>query len=103
MTFKKGNTYNLRVPIKLNGINLKDSDVTKVVFKFDEIKKEFPSDEVSYDSANGLFLITFSQEETLKLSDEIEYEVAVKLQDEQVIRSDVKKTYSLKTIIEEAI
>ena len=49
MTFKKGNTYNLRVPVKLNKVNLKDTDVSKIVFKFGEIKKEFPSDGVSYD------------------------------------------------------
>lgn len=103
MTLKKGNTYNLRVPVKLNKVNLKETDVSKIVFKFGEIKKEFPGDNVSYDSTNAVFLINFSQEETLTFSDVVEYEVAVKLQNKQVIRSDVKRICSLKTIIEEVI
>lgn len=103
MTLKKGNTYNLKVPIKFNNVLLNDTDVSKVVFKFGEIQKEFPSESVSYDTDNSLFIVNFTQEDTLKLSDKVEYEVAVKFPSNQVVRSNVKETYSLKTIIEEVI
>lgn len=103
MTLKKGNTYSLKVPIKFNNVLLNDTDVSKVVFKFGEIQKEFPGESVSYDIDNSLFIVNFTQEDTLKLSDKVEYEVAVKFPSNQVVRSNVKETYSLKTIIEEVI
>lgn len=103
MTLKKGNTYNLKVPIRFNNVPLKDTDISKAVFKFGEIQKEFPGESVSYDTDNSLFIVDFTQEDTLKLSDKVEYEVAVKFPSNQVVRSNVKETYSLKTIIEEVI
>lgn len=103
MALKKGNTYNLKIPVKLNGEYVKDTDVSKVVFQIGEIQKEFPSEDVSYDAENSLFIVNLSQEDTLKFEEKVAYEVAVKFPNESVVRSEVKTTYALKTLIEEVI
>lgn len=101
MAFKKGNTYYLEMPVKINGETLQIENVEKVVFQIGEIRKEYPGEDVKYE--RELFVVYLSQEDTLKLNKDIEYEVAIKFSDGQVIRSEPKTTYSIKTIINEEI
>lgn len=103
MNFKQGNTYNLKIPVKMNGEPLDIDEVSKVVFKFNDIQKEFGTGDVSYDSEENYFVVNFSQEDTLKLKKEVKYEVAIKFKDDSVKRSIVKTTSTLYTIIEEEI
>lgn len=102
MVFKKGNTYELKAQIK----NVDVEEITKIVFKFNDIKKTYiangESEGVIYQGEN-IFIISLSQAETLSLSDEVEYEVAVKFNDNSVKKSLVYKTSNLKTIIQEVI
>lgn len=102
MVFKKGNTYELKAQIN----NVDIEEITKIVFKFNNIKKTYIADEESegviYQGEN-IFIISLSQQETLSLSDEVEYEVAVKFNDNSVKKSLVYKTSNLKTIIQEVI
>lgn len=103
MLLKQGNTYKLSCTIS----DIDIEDIAKIVFKFNEIKKVYlPNSEqsdVTY--SEGVFTVPLSQQDTLKLieNEKVEYEVAVKFTDEQVKRSRVEETRSLKTIIEEAI
>lgn len=101
MALKKGNTYYLEMPVKINGEPLQIENVEKVVFQIGEIRKEYPNEDVKYE--RELFVVYLSQEDTLKLNKDIEYEVAIKFLDGQVIRSEPKTTYSIKTIINEVI
>ena len=96
MVFKQGNTYQLKGKVK--GIDV--SEISKVVFKFNDIEKIYPTN-VTYE--NEVFTIPLTQQETLTLQDEVKYEVAVKFTNNQVKRSVVNETNSLYTIIEEAI
>ena len=98
MILKKGNTYQLKGKIK--GLDI--SEISKIVFQFNNVEKVYgEGGEVTYQ--DEIFTIPLSQEETLSLENEVEYEVAVKFNDNQVKRSVVKKTSALYTIIEEAI
>lgn len=102
MVFKKGNTYELQVKIS----NIDIEEISKIVFKFNDIEKTYvnnsQNEDVIYQS-DGTFIIYLSQNETLSLSSEVEYEVAIKFTDNSVKRSPVYATSSLKTIIQEAI
>lgn len=102
MVFKKGNTYELKVQID----NIDIEEITKIVFKFNDIEKTYiangESEGVTY-QGNNIFIINLSQAETLSLSNEVEYEVAIKFNDNSVKRSVVYTTSSLKTIIQEVI
>lgn len=100
MSLKQGNTYKLKAVINNVDIN----DISKIVFKFNDVEKEYNSDgsgDVTY--ADGTFTILFSQEDTLDFSEIVYYEVAVKFNDESVKRSNIQKTSALKTIIERVI
>ena len=102
MVFKKGNTYELKAQIN----NVDIEDIAKIVFKFNNIKKTYISGETSEDvvyQEDGTFIIYLSQQETLSLSNEVEYEVAIKFNDDSVKRSLVYKTSNLETIIQEVI
>ena len=100
MKFKKGNTYTLDVEIS----NINIEDISKIVFKFGDIEKEYNSEEqgeVIY--VDNKFIVSFSQEETLNFKKEVQIEVAIKFIDNSVKRSPIYSVYSLDTIIEEVI
>lgn len=100
MSLKQGNTYRLKAIID----NVDIDDISKIVFKFNDVEKTYESDgsgDVTY--ADGTFTIFFSQEDTLSFNEEVLYEVAVKFNDDSVKRSNVEKTYAFKTIIERVI
>ena len=97
---KQGNTYILKATIN----NVDIEDISKVIFKFNNIEKEYNTQstgDVTYDDGN--FIINLSQAETLTLDNTVYYEVAVKFTDNSVKRSNVKKTSTLNTIIEREI
>ena len=101
MDFKQGNTYILSG--RIEDVNIED--IAKVVFKFNDIEKKYMSDgsgDVSY--SEGIFEIRLSQADTLSLKkDKVAYEVAVKFTDNEVKKSPVYYTNSLKTIIKEEL
>ena len=100
MSLKQGNTYKLKAVIS----NIDITEISKIVFKFNDIEKEYKSDgsgDVTY--ADDTFTILFSQEETLDFPETVYYEVAVKFNDDSVKRSNVQKTSVFKTIIERVI
>lgn len=102
MVFKKGNTYELQVKIS----NIDIEEISKIVFKFNSIEKTYVRDSQNEDviyQSDETFIIYLSQEETLSLSSEVEYEVAIKFNDNSVKRSPVYTTSSLRTIIQEVI
>ena len=102
MIFKKGNTYELHATIK----NINIQNITKIVFKFNNIEKTYISGETNTEVAyqeDGTFIVYLSQQETLSLSNTVEYEVAIKFNNNTVKRSPIYTTSSLKTIIQEII
>ena len=104
MKFKKGQTYELicnpKEDININNIN-------KIIFAFGESKKVYTSDTTGTQDIiieNGKIKIKLSQEYTLKLSDEkVEYEMAIKYKSGKVLKSPVKISKTLRTIIKEVI
>lgn len=99
MVFKKGNTYELKATIDTDL-----STIDKIVFRFNDIQKNYLSDgtgEVTL--SEGVFIVPLNQEDTLSLGDMVNAEVAVKFQDGSVKRSRVLENLALDTIIEEAI
>ena len=102
MVFKKGNTYELKVEIE----NINIEEISKIVFKFNDIKKTYPvsgqTEDVVYQE-DGTFIIYLTQQETLSLADKVEYEVGVKFTDDTVKKSEVYSTSSIKTIIQEVL
>ena len=97
MTFKKGNTYKLKVEMDL-------TDVEKVVFVLNNITKTYKSDGTGdVQEVGGHLLIPFIQQETLSLSNTAEIEVEVKFTDGEVSRSEIYTTTALRTLLNEAI
>lgn len=103
MKLKKGNTYSLKIEIKKDGENIDINDVSKIVFKFSDIEKEYPSEDVIYNESESCFIIKLTQKDTLSLKGNVEWEVAVKYNNGDVRRTLIKKLYSLNTIIKEEI
>jgi hypothetical protein len=100
MALKQGNTYKLKATI--NDVEI--SDITKIVFKFNNIEKTYNSTGTSdVELEGGTFIVNLSQEETLQLEGSVSYEIAVKFTNGDVKRSKVKHTQSLETIIDRAI
>lgn len=101
MLLKRGNTYKLIAIIN----NIDTEDISKIVFKFNDIEKTYISNEESDVelTENDEFIIRFTQEDTLKLKGLVRYEVAIKFTDNEVKRSAIKQTTSLDTIIEKEI
>lgn len=102
MLFKEGNTYQLQV--KINDIDIQT--IAKIVFAFNEVKKTWTAGGQNTQvelQEDGTFVVYLTQQDTLKLKNEVSYEVAIKFTDNSVKRSKVCKTSSLYTIIEEAI
>ena len=100
MNLKQGNTYRLKAIIN----NVDIDDISKIVFKFNDIEKIYNEDgtgDVTYENDN--FILNFSQEDTLNLENIVYYEVAVKFTDDTVKRSNIEKTSTFKTIIERVI
>ena len=98
MNLNKGNTYNLYATID----NL--DNIEKIVFAFNNIKKIYLADGTGdVEKVGDKLLIKLSQEETLGFDFLVEYQVAVKYKNDEVVRSYVKSTNALRTIIEEAI
>lgn len=101
MVFKQGNTYELPVNIK----NTDLSTIQKIVFKFNDIEKEYDADDENSEvrEVDGQLILPFSQEETLSLCENVAYEVAVRFKSGKVKKSLVKYTQTLITIIKEVI
>lgn len=101
MKIKQGNTYMINAKIK----DIDMSDVKKIVIKFNEIEKTYEptiEGDITIDE-EGIITIYLSQEDTLQLQSNVEYEIAVKFNDDHVERSDVKTMPSLRTIIKKVI
>lgn len=103
MQLKKGNTYELSVPVKSAGQKIDITDVQKVVFQFNDIKKTYPSEDVEYDSEAEVFKVYLTQQDTLALKGVVLWEVGVKYNDNTVQRTPIYKEVSLETIIKEVI
>lgn len=101
MKIKQGNTYMLNAQIK----DIDMSEVQKIVVKFDEIEKTYEAGvegDITIDE-EGIITIYLSQEDTLQLESDVRYEIAVKFNDGQVERSNIKKIGSLSTLIKKVI
>lgn len=99
MVFKQGNTYQLKAKI--------DTDlslISKIVFQFNEVRKVYQaSGESDVTLDNGVFIVPLTQQDTLKMGDCVNAEVAVKFNDNSVKRSRVIENLALDTIIEEVL
>lgn len=76
-----------------------------MVVKFNEIEKTYEptiEGDITIDE-EGTITIYLSQEDTLQLQSNVEYEIAVKFNDDHVERSDIKIMPSLRTIIKKVI
>lgn len=99
MVFKQGNTYQLKATIDVNL-----STIDKIIFQFNNVQKQYLSDEEGdVRLENGVFIIPLTQEDTLSLGEMVDCEVAVKFQDGSVKRSRIIEKIALDTIIEEVI
>lgn len=101
MKIKQGNTYMLNAQIK----DIDISEVQKIVVKFNEIEKTYEAGvegDITIDE-EGIITIYLSQEDTLQLESDVRYEIAVKFNDGQVERSNIKKIGSLSTLIKKVI
>lgn len=101
---KRGNTYSLQVHLTRDGQEIDIDEVESGVFQFNQIKKEYPSDDVSFDAGLSCFIVKLSQEDTLSIADrEVEWEAGLKYKDGEAKRTHTNKIPSERTIIEEVI
>ena len=101
MEIKQGNTYMLNAQIK----DIDMSEVAKIVVKFEEIEKTYEpgvEGDITIEE-DGIITIYLSQEDTLQLEDDVRYEIAVKFNDGQVEKSNIKKIGALSTLIKKVI
>lgn len=106
MILTRGSTYNLKVPLTRDKINIDIDLVDKVEFMFQDVRKLYGSDgDVTYDNENKVFVIPLSQNETFKLTEEgkIPYQARIKYKDAEVKATPIQYGYISKSLSEEVL
>lgn len=102
MQIKRGSTYTLLVHLTRESQEIDINEVEKVVFKFNDIEKVYPSADVSHEENN--FVISLSQEETLGLKNrKVLWEAGIRYKDGEVKKTLVNEMPTIDTIIEKVI
>lgn len=102
---KKGNTEELSIHLTRNGQEIDIDDVAVAHFTIDTLEKEYPSENVSYDSETFCFIIKLSQQETLdiKTKKEIKWEAGIRYTDGETKRTHTNKIPVEETLFKEVI
>ena len=102
---KKGNTYELGIHLTKNGEEIDIEDVERARFKIDNITKEYPSEDVDFDSETNSFIVALTEKETLGIASEriITWEAGIRYKNDEVKRTHVNKLPLEDTTIEEEI
>jgi hypothetical protein len=103
---KQGNQF--WYGIKLKGKNkeyLDPSTVSKIVFNFDNLIKEYnnTSEDVIFDEEKKIFKIYLTQEETQKMKNKVRIDARVKFKNEEILGTPVIETYILDSLNKEVI
>ena len=103
---KQGNQF--WYGIKLKGKNkeyLNPSIVSKIIFNFDDLTKEYSeeSEEVIFDDENNLFKIYLTQEETQIMKDKVKIDARIKFKNEEVLGTHIIETYVFDSLNKEVI
>lgn len=86
---KQGNQFYLCVQILDKDNNVLDiNNISKVRFLFNDLVKEYPSEDVVYDNSN--FKIWLTQEETFSMKDSVKLEIRVKFTDDTILGTIVE-------------
>lgn len=107
MILTQGSTYKLNVPLtNSDGTNI-DIDIVDIVeFMFQDIRKLYGSDgDVTYDNIDKVFIISLSQEETFKLTEErrISYQARIKYKDGEVKATPIQYGYVSESLSKEVL
>lgn len=65
MVIIQGNTYRYPIQLKMGGKYITDKDVKKIEFSFGDIKKFYPSKDVTFDGS--CFIVSLLQNDTFSL------------------------------------
>lgn len=75
MTIVQGNTYDYPIRILLNGLVMRDSDVSAIEFYFGDVRKTYPEDATFKDDC---FYVHLTQEDTFAIKDFSTFEGRIK-------------------------
>lgn len=108
MIISEGNTYNLEIPITVDGDPIDINTVSIVEFMFDDIRKYYGTingleGTVTYDGEQ--FIVPLTQEDTFRLNGEqsIKYQARVKYTNEQVDSTKIYTGYITDCISKEVL
>lgn len=103
---KQGNQFWYGIKLKdKNKEYLNPSNVSKIIFNFDNLTKEYneTSEDVIFDEQNNLFKIYLTQEETQKMKDKIKIDARVKFKNEEVLGTHIVETYIFDSLNKEVL
>ena len=103
---KQGNQFWYGIKLKdKNKEYLDPSIVSKIIFNFDDLQKEYneTSENVTFDAENNLFKIYLTQEETQKMQDKVKIDVRVKFKNDEILGTVIREVYILDSLNEEVI
>lgn len=103
---KQGNQFWYGIKLKdKNKEYLNPSIVSKIIFNFDDLQKEYneTSENVTFDAENNLFKIYLTQEETQKMQDKVKIDVRVKFKNDEILGTVIREVYILDSLNEEVI
>ena len=103
---KQGNQFWYGIKLKdKNKEYLDPSIVSKIIFNFDDLQKEYneTSENVTFDAENNLFKIYLTQEETQQMQDKVKIDVRVKFKNNEILGTIIREVYILDSLNEEVI
>ena len=100
MELRQGNTYSLKVNLKVDGQPIDYTNVDTVELTFGAIKKKYCGDEINV--SENMLIVDFTQEDTMSLNETVEYQIRVKYKNESVISTDIN-TANIKECLSETI
>lgn len=108
MIISEGNTYNLEIPITVDGNPIDINTVSIVEFMFDDIRKYYGTIDglegtVTYDGEK--FIVPLTQEDTFHLNGEqsIKYQARVKFNNEEVQNTKIYTGYITDSLSKEVL
>ena len=103
---KQGNQFWYGIKLKdKNKEYLNPSIVSKIIFNFDDLQKEYNEDSqnVIFDEENNLFKIYLTQEETQQMQGKVKIDVRVKFKNDEILGTIIREVYILDSLNEEVI
>lgn len=100
MELRQGNTYSLKVNLKVDGQPIDYTNVDTIELTFGAIKKTYCGEEINV--VDDMLIVDFTQEDTMSLNETVEYQIRIKYKNESVISTDIN-TANIKECLSETI